>query len=429
MVPSLANIAAAIAALKAERFDESLLAAAMKDVRVTLERVARALCAGLEDEETIRTRHVWMLSLAGWLRVAFPYAPRRTTGRAAVALLCGEEQGARGLPKATSAARELVARAGASMGSFAMARDFLEDCCRVGASTETERRIALEAGRRTAEARAAGLLAASRRRKPPLPEGARKVPRTIVVGADGTCFACRRPDVAGRRGRDGGEAKGRNANVMAVCEYGHVRGNGKPIPADGIRYAATGCGGKRLGEELWNLSVQAGMLESHARVVFMSDGERELEEVFQEHFAAIPGVIRVLDAMHACQYVDTVAKALEPDAAKAGKTSRRLRRRLSKSGWGAFIGSFHAIFGDNAESRLHGDNLKAWNYLESRKTMMDYGNLRRRHIPIGSGMLECGCKLVIGSRLKGPGMHWRFSNGLHIAALCATLRSNLQICA
>lgn len=59
-----------------------------------------------------------------------------------------------------------MARASASIGSFAMARDFLEDCCRVGASTETERRIALEAGRRTAEARAAGLIATSWRRKP-----------------------------------------------------------------------------------------------------------------------------------------------------------------------------------------------------------------------------------------------------------------------
>jgi hypothetical protein len=415
--------------METKRFDEALLEAAAKDVRITLERVARALCAWLEDGDTVRTRHVWLLSVAGWLRVAFPYAPRKATGRTAVALLCGAEQGAKGLPKATLAVRELVARAGASLGSFAAARDFLEDCCRVDASTETERRIALEAGRRTAEARAAGLLAPSPRRRPPLPDGAQKVPRTIIAGADGTCFACRKPDVAGRRGRDGGEAKGRNANVMAVCEYGHVRRDGKPIPENGILYAATGCGGEQLGEELWRLSVQAGVLERRARVVFMSDGERELEEVFQEQFAAIPGVIRVLDAMHACQYVDAVAKALEPDADKAPKTSRRLRRRLARSGWNAFLESFHAIFGGNAESRLHGDNLKAWNYLDSRKTMMDYGNLRRRHIPIGSGMLECGCKLVIGSRLKGPGMHWRFNNGLHIAALCAALRSHLQICA
>lgn len=367
--------------------------------------------------------------MAGWLRVAFPYAPRKVTGRAAVSLLCGAGQGAKGLPKATLAARELVARAGASMGSFAMARDFLEDCCRVGASTETERRITLEAGRRTTVARAARPLPPAPRRKPPLPEGALDVPPTLVIGADGSCFPCRKPDVAGRRGRDGGEAKGRNANVMAVCRYAHVDKKGKPVPEDGIRYGVTGSGGERLGEELWRMAVQEGVHGKPLRVVFVSDGERELEEVFQAHFAAIPGVVRVLDAMHACQYVDTVAKALEPDAAKAAKASRRLRRRLSKSGWNAFLGSFRALFGNNAENRLLGDSLKAWNYLESRKDMMDYGKLRRRHMPIGSGMLECGCKLVIGARLKGPGMHWRFYNGLHIAALCAALRSHLLISA
>ena len=42
---------------------------------------------------------------------------------------------------------------------------------------------------------------------------------------------------------------------------------------------------------------------------------------------------------------------------------------------------------------------------------------------------DCGCKLVIGSRLKGPGMHWRFNNGILIAALRAALRSHLLICA
>ena len=276
---------------------------------------------------------------------------------------------------------------------------------------------------------AAGPLPPEPRRKPPLPDGALDVPPALVLGADGSCFACRKPDVAGRRGRNGGEAKGRNANVMAACRYAHVGKNGKPVPEGGIRYGATGSGGERLGDELWRMAVREGVLDKSLRVVFVSDGERELEEVFQTHFAAIPGVVRVLDAMHACQYVDTVAKTLEPDPGKAAKSSRRLRRRLSKSGWNAFLASFHAIFGNNAESRLHGDSPKAWKYLESRKAMMDYGNLRRRHIPIGSGMLECGCKLVIGSRLKGPGMHWRFNNGILIAALRAALRSHLLICA
>ena len=50
------------------------------------------------------------------------------------------------------------------------------------------------------------------------------------------------------------------------------------------------------------------------------------------------------------------------------------------------------------------------------------------NIPIGSGMAEAGCKLNLG-RLKGPGMHWRFDNGIRIALLRATLRSRMFITA
>ena len=78
-----------------------------------------------------------------------------------------------------------------------------------------------------------------------------------------------------------------------------------------------------------------GVLDA-PRVEYVSDGERELECAYQAHFAALPNVSRALDAMHACGYVDTLAKALEPDEAKAPAASERLRRRLVDAGWKGF---------------------------------------------------------------------------------------------
>ena len=164
------------------------------------------------------------------------------------------------------------------------------------------------------------------------------------------------------------------------------------------------------------------------RVVFLSDGENELEAVFQEHFAALPNVARVLDAMHACQYVDTMCKDLEKNPERAAKASRRLRRRLVNAGWEGFAKSFARRFGADAHDRMGEDGQKAWKYLVARKSQMDYASFRRRNIPIGSGMAEAGCKLNLG-RLKGPGMHWRFDNGIRIALLRATLRSRMFITA
>ena len=172
---------------------------------------------------------------------------------------------------------------------------------------------------------------------------------------------------------------------------------GRPIFAPhSIRYEVTGEGGAALGRTVWRVAVQEGVLDAK-RVQFVSDGEEELEHVYQEHFKALPNCVRVLDAMHACGYVDTVAKALEPDGGK------------------------------DASSRLCGDARKAWNYLEKRSGMMDYGSYARRRLVIGSGMVEVGCKLTIGGRLAGPGMHWRFRNGVGIAELRAVMCSGLII--
>lgn len=249
----------------------------------------------------------------------------------------------------------------------------------------------------------------------------------MVVAPDGTCFPCVKADLEGRDGRDGGPAKGRNANVVCIGWYEYVDAKGRPLfPPGSIQYFTVGEGGEAFGRRLWDLAAMTGV-EDAPRVEYVSDGERELECAYQEHFAALPNVSRALDAMHACGYVDTLVKALEPDAARAPEASKRLRRRLVNAGWKGFVESLGRRYGKDAAQRLEGDARKAWNYLESRASQMDYRNLRRRHMVIGSGMAEVGCKLTVGGRLKGPGMHWRFENGIGVALLRGVLRSRREI--
>ena len=46
------------------------------------------------------------------------------------------------------------------------------------------------------------------------------------------------------------------------------------------------------------------------------------------------------------------------------------------------------------------------NYFDKNKERMRYDNFRRRGLFVGSGVLEAGCRTVIGQRLKQSGMHW-----------------------
>jgi len=48
---------------------------------------------------------------------------------------------------------------------------------------------------------------------------------------------------------------------------------------------------------------------------------------------------------------------------------------------------------------------------------MQYGTFRRQGFFIGSGVIEAGCKTIIGSRCKQSGMFWGQSGAENILAL------------
>ena len=61
-------------------------------------------------------------------------------------------------------------------------------------------------------------------------------------------------------------------------------------------------------------------------------------------------------------------------------------------------------------------------YLESNRTRMDYRRYRQEGWFIGSGVVEAGCKRVIGQRLKQSGMFWTETGATAVVSLrCALL--------
>lgn len=56
-------------------------------------------------------------------------------------------------------------------------------------------------------------------------------------------------------------------------------------------------------------------------------------------------------------------------------------------------------------------------YFETNKERMRYPKFRHQHLFVGSGVIEAGCKTVIGSRLKQSGMFWTVRGANAILAL------------
>lgn len=63
-------------------------------------------------------------------------------------------------------------------------------------------------------------------------------------------------------------------------------------------------------------------------------------------------------------------------------------------------------------------------YFEKNKGRMRYADFRKRGLFVGSGVLEAGCRTVIGQRLKQSGMHWTVRGANNIIALRCSIMSN-----
>ena len=62
-------------------------------------------------------------------------------------------------------------------------------------------------------------------------------------------------------------------------------------------------------------------------------------------------------------------------------------------------------------------------FLERHKELMRYADFRKQGFFIGSGVVEAGCKTVIGMRMKQSGMEWSLRGANAIISLRCVMKS------
>jgi len=66
-------------------------------------------------------------------------------------------------------------------------------------------------------------------------------------------------------------------------------------------------------------------------------------------------------------------------------------------------------------------------YFQTNRQRMRYADFRRQGLFVGSGVIEAGCKTIIGQRLKRSGMHWTIRGANAIIALrCCQLSGRCE---
>jgi hypothetical protein len=249
--------------------------------------------------------------------------------------------------------------------------------------------------------------------------------RILYVEMDGTGVPVVKKETVGRSGKaEGQPSHTREVKLGCVFTQTGWDKEGYPIrDPDSTTYTgaieAAEEFGKRIYLEAWN----RGWSRAEKKVV-IGDGAEWIWNLAGQYF---PGAIQIVDLYHARQHLWELARKLYPNDEVNQNAWMKVhqRRLLDKGKIEKLVGALRAIVSANPEVsetiRTEAD------YFERNAERMRYPKFRRQHLFVGSGVIEAGCKTVIGSRLKQSGMFWTVRGANAIIALrCCHLNGRFE---
>lgn len=245
-----------------------------------------------------------------------------------------------------------------------------------------------------------------------------EAPKTLYVEFDGTGVPVRKKELAQSKGKDpDGQAHTREAKLGCVFTQTILDENGKPRrdPAS-TTYIGAIESSTDFGYRIKAEAVRRGQLRA-GRVIALTDGAAYNKTIINEHF---PDAIHVLDFYHAREHLaDFLREACRLPA--EGALFEQLSDLIWRGRIDALVERMQALLPRSGERRKKGE--KEINYFKNNAYAMRYEEFREMGIFIGSGVIEAGCKTLIGKRLKCSGMFWTVKGANAIIALRCCLAS------
>jgi hypothetical protein len=131
----------------------------------------------------------------------------------------------------------------------------------------------------------------------------------------------------------------------------------------------------------------------------------------------------VLDFFHGAEHLyDALAAAHGETSPKCQSEFVKYRHilRHDSDGVEKVIRHLRYLYGLHPRSKTLRKELR---YFRRNRDRMHYASFHRRHLPIGSGIVEAACKTLVSQRLKRSGMRWREPGGQAILTLRALEQS------
>ena len=138
-----------------------------------------------------------------------------------------------------------------------------------------------------------------------------------------------------------------------------------------------------------------------------------------------PEAIQILDFWHASEHVAELARLLDPAQGQSSLSLfTRWREYLGASALATLLREARAELAAQAPAPQIIEAVeKQLAYLEKNRQRMDYARFRALGLFIGSGVVEAGCKTVVGKRLKQSGMFWSLPGARNVLDIRCALKS------
>jgi len=235
----------------------------------------------------------------------------------------------------------------------------------------------------------------------------------MYVSADGTGVPMVPEELEGRRGKQAdGKAKTRQVYLGCVFTQHRTDEEGYPVRDwQSTTYVSSFKSSDEFGPCLRQEAIRRGMA-SAGEVVVLIDGAPGLENLGKQNFK---DCVQIVDFYHAVEHAGEVVTALigkeHPDNKK---WQHRWTNRLLKDKVQALIDEARQECAGQPQALKVEEEL---GYFVRNVKRMQYGTFRAKGYFIGSGVVEAGCKTVIGGRCKQSGMFWSESGAENILAL------------
>jgi hypothetical protein len=235
----------------------------------------------------------------------------------------------------------------------------------------------------------------------------------LYVSADGTGTPMRKEALEGRQGKQAdGTAKTRQVYLGCVFTQHRVDEEGHPVRDwDSTTYVSSLEGIDQFGPMLRREALRRG-LGTARKVVLLIDGAEGLENMGKRCFK---DSVQIVDFFHALEHASAVLRVLlgSKEHPEYRTRLRRWAKRLLKDGVEKLIAQTRQEAAELGRSAAVEEEL---GYFVRNIARMQYGTFRKQGWFIGSGVIEAGCKTVIGARCKQSGMFWSVPGAQNILA-------------